>query len=277
MNAGKYEREPDFHAAWQAACRDDDGVVLEDETALALTGGALADRLAWVFVSGYQAAVRRCFPELVTGSGWTCLAAAEGRGGPSCLLTPEGDGYRLSGEKSWVAGAGVLDSLVVSVADVESQGGLWFVGVRAGAPGVVLELPREPGFLAEMTQGVARFDGVRIERQALLAEPARRLQFRGAEPLFVLLALNACLKSHAGGHAELTALAERAISHGRTLPRLLGEKTAILSGLEQMRALTAATVAAASEVVAASPSLSASWQADARLFDMFGIAGEVDA
>ncbi|MDP6342951.1 MAG: hypothetical protein QF491_05405, partial [Alphaproteobacteria bacterium] len=35
----------------------------------ALHGGLLADRLAWVFVAGYQAAVRSVFPE-VPSTGW---------------------------------------------------------------------------------------------------------------------------------------------------------------------------------------------------------------
>jgi alkylation response protein AidB-like acyl-CoA dehydrogenase len=268
-----FQTESEFHDAWLAACTDGNGNLLADETELALAGGAIADRLAWVLVSGYQAAVRRCFPELVTGGGWTCLAAAEGRGGPGCVLSLKGDGYLLSGEKSWIAGAGVLESLVVSVADAEQSDAPCFVGVSAKAPGVALDCPRAPGFLGEMSQGVARFEEVEVAREAVLSEPVRRLHFRGAEPLFVLLALNGCLKAHGAGRSELVAVAERAIEHGRTLPAVLGEKAAILAGLAQLRTLTAATVAAAADVVAASPSLSASWQKDARLFEMFAITG----
>ena len=268
-----FQTESEFHDAWLAACTDGNGNLLADETELALAGGAIADRLAWVFVSGYQAAVRRCFPELVTGGGWTCLAAAEGRGGPGCVLSLKGDGYLLSGEKSWIAGAGVLESLVVSVADAEQSDAPCFVGVSAKAPGVALDCPRAPGFLGEMSQGVARFEEVEVAREAVLSEPVRRLHFRGAEPLFVLLALNGCLKAHGAGRSQLVAVAERAIEHGRTLPAVLGEKAAILAGLAQLRTLTAATVAAAADVVAASPSLSASWQKDARLFEMFAITG----
>ena len=187
---------------------------------------------------------------------------------------PEGDGYRLDGEKSWIAGAAVLESLVVSVTDGDERR---FVGVPASAPGVSLEQPRKPGFLGEMSQGVARFSAVRVPEQAVLSDPARGLMFRGAEPLFVLLALNACLRSRSAGHAELAARAERAISHGRTLSPVLGEKTRILPGLAELRALTAETVAAASDVVAASPSLSASWEMDARLFEMFAIAKEASS
>ena len=226
MAAGDtYPDEDGFHSAWRAACTGADGGLLADEVELALAGGALADRLAWVFVSGYQAAVRRCFPELVSGSGWTCLAAAEGRGGQECVLAPEGDGFLLSGEKSWIAGAGVLESLVVSVGEGGSR---CFAGLEASATGVAIELPRTPGFLGEMSQGVARFDRVPVAN--VVNEPARGLWFRGAEPLFVTLALNACLQSRAlaAGNEELAALAEQAIVHGRSLPGVLAEKEAIL-------------------------------------------------
>ena len=200
--------ETSFHAAWLAASTDARGQVLSDTVALALTGGALADRLAWVFVSGYQAAVRQCFPELVPATGWTCLAAAEGRGGPGCRLSHDSNGYKLSGEKSWIAGAGVLESLVVSTGDGEQRS---FSGVLTASPGVTIDLPREPGFLGEMSQGVARFEDVPVTR--VLETPERSLWFRGAEPLFVMLALNACLRSHAVacGETEVIALADQAI------------------------------------------------------------------
>ena len=269
--SGTYPDESGFHSAWRAACTGADGRMPEDEAALALAGGALADRLAWVFVSGYQAAVRRCFPELVPGSGWTCLAAAEGRGGPGCTLVPNGDGFLLSGEKSWIAGAGNLESLVVSVGEGESR---CFAGVDAAAAGVTIELPRTPGFLGEMTQGVARFVDVPV--LGIVKEPARGLWFRGGEPLYVMLALNACLKSRAlnGGHGELARRAAVAIEHGRTLPAVLAEKEAILSGLTEMRALTGRTLAESSAVLAECPALADSWHKDARLFAMFGVEAE---
>lgn len=267
---GTYPDEGGFYSAWQQVCTDADGQLLADEAALALAGGGLADRLAWVFVSGYQAAVRRCFPELVTGSGWTCLAAAEDRGGPGCTLVPSGDGLLLSGEKSWIAGAGNLESLVVSVGAGASRR---FAGVGAADAGVSIELPRKPGFLGEMTQGVARFAAVPV--LGVVNEPARGLWFRGAEPLYVMLALNACLRSRAmdAGNGQLLGRAEAAIEHGRTLPAVLADKEAILAGLVEMRSLTGQTLAAAAEAVRGSPSLAASWQADAKLFAMFGVEG----
>ena len=260
--------ETSFHAAWVAGCTDSQRRVLSDSAELALTGGAMADRLAWVFVSGYQAAVRQCFPELVPATGWTCLAAAEGRGGPGCALSDDGNGYKLSGEKSWIAGAAVLESLVVSTGEGEER---TFAGVLASAPGVSIDLPRKPGFLGEMSQGVARFADVSVA--GVLQEPARGLRFRGAEPLFVMLALNACLRVRAAtaGMTELVDLAEQAIVQGRSLPAVLDQKAAILAGLAEFRSLTSRVVQAAGPLVAEHPTLAASWDADARLFAMFGV------
>ncbi len=266
--AHEYPDERSFHAAWHAACARSGGRV--NETELALRGGALADRLAWIFISGYQAAVRRCFPEFATTPGWSCLAAAEAGDGAACHLEKSGEGLRLSGQKSWIAGAGVLDSLVVSVG---ADTGMCFVTVPADAAGVRISLPRTPGFLGELTQGVADFDGVLIPDDRMLRAPERRLEFRGAEPLYVLLALNACLKARAAevGVPEIAVLADTAIHHGRTLPEVLGEKAAILPGLDRLRALSRETLDAAQAVVEQVPSLAASWQRDGRLFAMFGL------
>ena len=106
-----------------------------------------------------------------------------------------------------------------------------------------------------------------LESAVTLIEDGR-LYYRGRD---------ACLLARSSGHAELAARAERAISHGRTLTAVLGDKAKILPGLAELRVLTAETMAASSEAVAASPSLSASWEKDARLFEMFAISRETGA
>jgi hypothetical protein len=141
---------------------------------------------------------------------------------------------------------------------------------------VRISLPRTPGFLGEMTQGVAAFDSVTVPADRILRAEERRLWFRGAEPLYVLLALNACLRTRALAieHHLLVDLADAAIEHGRTLPDVLDRKEAILPGLAYFRMLTGKTLAAADPVVEQNPTLLASWQKDRRLFAMFGIESE---
>ena len=69
----KIANEDAYKALWQrlVASQQDLGL-------LAVQGGLLADRLAWVFVAGYQAALRRTFPDQGF-SGWAAFAVSEDR------------------------------------------------------------------------------------------------------------------------------------------------------------------------------------------------------
>ena len=88
--------ESDFYAAWQQR-----EVSSPDPFRTAATGGALADRLAWVFIAGYQATLIRCFPTVSATSGWCALVNTEERNGslPGTSLITEGDSKRLYGWK----------------------------------------------------------------------------------------------------------------------------------------------------------------------------------
>ena len=66
--------ETQFYDAWVE--RD---VNSSDPLVTAALGGALADRLAWVFLSGYQGTIRRCFPDLPAERGWSALVNTEDR------------------------------------------------------------------------------------------------------------------------------------------------------------------------------------------------------
>ena len=91
-----------FRKAWDAADLSAVG-----PTAMAMRGGALADRAAWVFVSGYQAAVRQCF-DVGERSGWGSYLVSERRedpATPTCWLTKDGDAWQLEGTKNWLAAA----------------------------------------------------------------------------------------------------------------------------------------------------------------------------
>lgn len=266
MTGESYPDEDSFHRAWLEIAG------AANEVELALAGGALADRLAWVFMSGYQAAVRRCFPEFGPVAGWTCFAAAEPDGGRPFTMADDGTGLRIDGVKSWIAGAGRIEHMVVSIGEGEAR---CFVQVPGNSAGLRISLPRERGFLGEMTQGVAEFEQVRIATTDVLRAPERALWFRGAEPLFVMLALNACLRSGAeiAEDHDLTAAADRAIHAGRPLADALAQKHVIVPGLVHLRTLTGQTVAAAKNVLESIPTLGRSWQKDGRLLKMFGVEG----
>lgn len=274
--------EADWYRHWRACTGN-----AADPAALAALGGAAADRLAWVFVSGYQAAVRHCFPEFPS-DGWTCFAAAESEQSTGCTLT-EADGHvLLNGTKSWIAGAGCVDHLVVSIGEGDA---MEFVAVKRTAPGVTIELPRSPTFLADLNQGVAHFDQVSIAPAHRLQAPVRRHWFRAAEPVFVLIALNACLAAQARELAARTVTvattgdstvavatavalaADAAVEQGRDLTKIIEDKSHIKAALADYRSVSAAVVSGFEETLLAHApnAIQDSWRNDSRLLAMFGV------
>jgi hypothetical protein len=79
-----------------------------DPLAMAIAGGLIADRMAWVFVAGYQAACRHVFSSAALRS-WVSYAATEDREGdpplPGVRLTGEPSSGTLSGNKAWIGAA----------------------------------------------------------------------------------------------------------------------------------------------------------------------------
>ncbi|MEM7403827.1 MAG: hypothetical protein AAF458_00980 [Pseudomonadota bacterium] len=241
--------------------------------ALAKAGGRIADRLAWVFASGYQAAVRCCFPEFTPLPGsWTCFATAEPRALPGCALEETADGYRLEGNKSWVAGASVVERMVVTIGDGESRR---FVDVPRNAQGVEIVLPRKPEFLTELTQGTVHFSHVAVASESVVSGFARTQRFRGAEPLFVLSALTACLAAHAkcvNPQHPLLETADVVEARASELVDVLDHKEEIVPGLKALRADVRALLDGADSLIAKAPVLADSWSRDQRLLQMFGIS-----
>ena len=151
----------------------------------ALEGGRLADQLAWVFVSGYQAAMRSVFPE-VHSDGWLAFAVSEDRQHPDEFpplhVQADESEWLLTGCKSWVAQADHLSELVVT-AQLRDRTELF--RVASDIKGLTLSRRPEPGFLAAMSQGFARFDESPAAR---LDDPGRRKLFMCAEALAMMLA-----------------------------------------------------------------------------------------
>ena len=261
-----FPSEADWYRHWQALAGPDD-----DPVTLAMRGGASADRFAWVFMSGYQAALKRCFPEYCAG-GWVCFAAAEPRNGPGCELRESGDGFRLTGQKSWIAGAEHIDRLIVSLDEARR-----FVCLERDRPAVEISLPRTPSFLAELSQGVADFNGVEVDRSEVLDEPVRAQRFRGAEPLHVLIALNAFLAGRIRALDGSDSLVDRAgavLDTAAGLAAALDDRPAIKAGLAELRQTTRDVVVGFERELlsTADEVLRLSWQADGRFLSMFGVA-----
>lgn len=178
--------EAGFLALWQAH-----ELHARDPRDAAYEGGLLADQLAWVFVSGYQAAMRSVFPE-VQCDGWLAFAVSEDREHPEEFppLKAQADEseWLLSGCKSWVAQSAHVSELVVS-ARLRERTELF--RVASDIKGLTLSHRTEPSFLAAMSQGFARFDGSPAAR---LDDPGRRKWFMFAEALAMMLAASGYLK-----------------------------------------------------------------------------------
>lgn len=191
--------EVDFERHWLVACYGE-----PDAWALATLGGGVADRLAWVFASGYQAALCCCFD---LPSGWSALAVSEAPEGDEARPPMVNEGGRLSGWKTWVAGVASVRSLVVSVPAVSGDG-LELALLERPLAGLDLRVPASPaGFLPELSQGQAVLTDV--EPQAWL-EPSALKRFRSAEGCGVVTSLCSMLwHRHQVDAARASLLAAR--------------------------------------------------------------------
>lgn len=234
---------------------------------MAARGGALADRLAWVFMAGYQATLRRAFPQLPVEPGWMAFANTEGVGDlPGTVLTGEPGQRRLSGWKTWLAGADHVERLLVSARHNE----LPFLVIRRDTVGVTVEHSRSGGYLAELVQGRVGFDDVAIAEEQVTGDATTFPTFRASEGAYVRVALNAFMLSHArrlDGPASLIggAVAGLLAAMGAVALELPSAAASLaVAGVDQQtRALTREFEVF---VGTADPALHERWLRDQRLF-----------
>jgi acyl-CoA dehydrogenase len=145
----------------------------EAETALALQGlGAYP-----ILQSGLPETVRRWLPAIAAGDAVPAFALTEPEAGSDAAALglaaePDGDGWRLTGEKIWISNAPEADVYTVfarTTADAGARGVSAFAvpGDRPGLGGEHLDMisPHPIGRLV--------FDGVRVEAAELLGEQDR--------------------------------------------------------------------------------------------------------
>ena len=150
----------------------------------AVAGGADADRLAWAFASGYQAALRVLEPALPDDTiAALCVTEAEGNF-PRAIRTtliPDGNGFRISGEKRWTTLGPEGGLFIVIAREVVGNTGntgntgsdaarpsLKAVRVRSGAPGLTLETMPPTSFVPEVPHARLRLENVRVEAAEVL-------------------------------------------------------------------------------------------------------------
>lgn len=145
----------------------------EAETALALQGlgGHPLAR------AGTDAQRRRWLPAIAAGRAVAAFALSEpGAGSDAAALAlaaePDGDGWRLTGEKTWISNAPEADVTTVFARTGTAAGarGITAFLVPGDRPGLTGEPLR---MLAPHAIGTLRFDGVRVGRADLLGEAGR--------------------------------------------------------------------------------------------------------
>ncbi|MDA1076483.1 MAG: hypothetical protein O3A63_17255 [Proteobacteria bacterium] len=167
---------------------------LLDPLTMAAWGGAMSDRLAWVFVSGYQAAIRSSC-SIQNAPGWLALLVSEDRKKgefPPVTIGHNDHGSVMNGVKTWVAACEHVDELLVKVGNGASRK---LVAVPATAQGVGLEARPDPIFLPELSQGQATFQDVNLPR-AWQRDPQALDGFGPSEALHVTVALTGFMLSH---------------------------------------------------------------------------------
>jgi alkylation response protein AidB-like acyl-CoA dehydrogenase len=145
----------------------------EAETALALQGlGAYP-----ILQSGQEDTVRRWLPAIAAGDVVAAFALTEPEAGSdaaalSLRAEPDGDTWRLTGEKTWISNAPEADVYTVFARTTPGAGArgvsaFAVPGDRAGLRGEHLDM------ISPHPIGSLTFDGVRVDRTELLGEPDR--------------------------------------------------------------------------------------------------------
>jgi acyl-CoA dehydrogenase len=145
----------------------------EAETALALQGlGAYP-----ILQSGLPETVRRWLPAVACGDAVAAFALTEPEAGSDAAslglrAEPDGDGWRLTGEKTWISNAPEADVYTVFARTTPDAGarGVSAFAVPADRPGLGGE---HLDMISPHPIGSLTFDGVRVGRAELLGEPDR--------------------------------------------------------------------------------------------------------
>ncbi|MBP8306143.1 MAG: acyl-CoA dehydrogenase family protein [Burkholderiaceae bacterium] len=200
------EQIADWWPSWQAIAHQ-----ASTPMAVAVMGGALADRAGWAFAAGYQASLRALLreqPGLLAGTTMSAFCVTEEGGNRpadiQCRLEPVPGGHRLFGAKRWSTLGPESNRLLVAVRvppHDAARPNLRMVQVRADATGVTVTTMPPTRFVPEIPHARLAFDGVDIaEDDVLPGDGYERYikPFRTVEDIHVNAALLTYLLAEAG-------------------------------------------------------------------------------
>ncbi|MBI2567826.1 MAG: acyl-CoA dehydrogenase family protein [Candidatus Schekmanbacteria bacterium] len=135
---------------------------------LAVVGGMLADGVGWAFAAGYQAAL--------PAAQMVALCVTEPSGGhPRSIptsLRPDGDGYRLDGQKRFNTFGQCAECLLVAASIGQDEAGrnrLTLVRIPARLAGVILDAMPDLSFVPEIPHAELTLDDVPEPASAVLS------------------------------------------------------------------------------------------------------------
>lgn len=191
----------------------------------AIAGGYAADRLAWAFCAGYQAALRALLPQLPADTLASLCVSEAGGNHPRAIqttLTPHPDvpgTFILEGAKRWTTLGAESTLLLVAArmggATPSARVALRLVSVRAGAAGVSLRRMTDIRFIPEVAHAEVRLQRVSVDQRDFFEGDgyARYVKpFRTMEDLHVHAATLAYLLGEAQRLAWPRAWMERALA-----------------------------------------------------------------
>lgn len=162
---------PEWWPHYLQVCRD-----WESPIERAIAGGLAADRVAWAFGAGYQAALRVLDPSLADQA-VACLCVTESGGNSpravQATLAAGPAGYLLNGHKKWttLGPAGTKLLVVARLAGSHDPGRpqLKVARVDAKAPGIRIETMPATRFVPEMPHAELHLQNVLVHGDELLA------------------------------------------------------------------------------------------------------------
>lgn len=167
--AAPCENVADWWARHRAIAREH-----SDPIHQAIVGGFVADRVAWAFASGYQAALRALLPD-APGDRICALCVTEADGNsPKSIrssLKKSGGAWTLDGAKRWTT-LGPEGALFFVAARDEAASGerpaIKLVRVASGSPGLKIERMPPTKFAPEVPHAQLQFDNLKIRETEIL-------------------------------------------------------------------------------------------------------------
>lgn len=202
---------------WQALCAQG-GTPFE----LAVHGGLQADRLAWAFTSGHQAAMRALLPAVAPHEVLAfCLTEPTGnrpRDLQSTATAAAGGHWLLRGEKRWATLGPVATHLLVVCRQADATGtspALRVARIATNAAGLQIEAMPATAFVPELPHAAVHLAGLHLQEGDWLPGDGwdgYGKPFRTLEDLFIAVAILALLVREARAHAWPGDFAQRAVA-----------------------------------------------------------------